>query len=143
MPRGKKRRDVSLITNRLSLPDRLPDLDDITRLPSLFSAIRSPLTEVEDRRLFTPDPIQDVAPSSFRNTVASIGPARPARTGQVTSRHLANNLMSPKPIEAFKRPEFTPVCVRRKQRREVLLALGRGGGGKRRPRRNSTSDIRC
>lgn len=37
----------------------------------------------------------------------------------------------------------TLVCVRRKQRREVLFAKGRGGGGHKKPRRNEWSDVSC
>lgn len=44
--------------------------------------------------------------------------------------------------QAFKRstqvfPKNTRVCVKRKERREVILALGRGGSGVRRPRKRS------
>lgn len=40
-------------------------------------------------------------------------------------------------------PAKTLVCVRRKQRREVLFAKGRGGGRHRKPRYNSFSAWRC
>ena len=45
---------------------------------------------------------------------------------------------------SFQYPEVTAVCVRRKQRREVIHALGKAGRGRRRPpRRNQYSTVRC
>lgn len=44
----------------------------------------------------------------------------------------------------FAKPDRVYVCIRRKQRREVLMATGRGGGRhSRKYRRNYYSDIRC
>lgn len=44
----------------------------------------------------------------------------------------------------FKEPSAVSVCVRRKQRREVLHALGRTGRhGKSKIRRNTWSDVSC
>lgn len=44
---------------------------------------------------------------------------------------------------SFILPRSVMVCVRRKQRREVLLALRRGGSGNRRPKWTEESYIRC
>lgn len=44
----------------------------------------------------------------------------------------------------FREPDRVFICARRKQRREVLMATGRGGGRhSRKPRRNRWSDVRC
>lgn len=43
----------------------------------------------------------------------------------------------------FAAPNRVMVCVRRKERREVLMAQGRGGSRVRRPRRNRFSHIKC
>lgn len=43
----------------------------------------------------------------------------------------------------FSMPRQVLVCVRRKQRREVLLALGRGGGRNKPPKWDEDSFIRC
>lgn len=44
---------------------------------------------------------------------------------------------------SFSLPQSVMVCVRRKQRREVLLALGRGGAKHKPPKWNEESHIRC
>jgi len=44
---------------------------------------------------------------------------------------------------AFEGPARLPLCIRRKQRKEVILAKGKGGAGHRRPRLNQYSQIRC
>ncbi len=43
----------------------------------------------------------------------------------------------------FTIPPQVMICVRRKQRREVLLALGKGGTGFKKPKWNEDSFIRC
>lgn len=43
----------------------------------------------------------------------------------------------------FKVPSRVALCVRRKERREVLHARGAAGGKVRPPRRNEFSDVRC
>lgn len=43
----------------------------------------------------------------------------------------------------FAYPPHVLICVRRRIRREVLLALGRGGAGHKKPRRNEYSDVHC
>lgn len=43
----------------------------------------------------------------------------------------------------FSMPRQVLVCVRRKQRREVLLALGRGGGRHKPPKWDEDSFVRC
>lgn len=92
--------------------------------------------------MWSPEPILDDLPRTSRG-VASIRAAQPARR---KGRHKVSAFrvsMTPRAHMAFKAPKFVAICVRRKIRREVLLALGRGGGGKRRPRRNAYSNVRC
>jgi hypothetical protein len=75
----------------------------------------------------------------------------PERWGRpvVGLRRAATRLVvgkSPKrlpPTLAFMDPRRVVVCIRRKMRREVLHALGKGGGGNRRPTRKPTSEIQC
>lgn len=124
-----KRRDVSTPSLTPSFP--LPRL-------SLIRAFR-PLTQVEDRRLYHP-----------------LGPARPARSlsgaphrlivpkarPQARSRSRLN-INSVVHHIGFANPKKVLICIRRKMRREVLLAKGRGGGGHRRPRRSHYSNIVC
>lgn len=87
---------------------------------------------VEDRRTYHPDvyrPVRSTRVPRHRLIVPARAQkaARPARLFSV----------------GFRNPSELLVCVRRKVRREVLLAKGRGGGGHRRPRRNAYSDVRC
>lgn len=87
------------------------------------------LTMVEDRRTFHP-----------------MGFQRPAASLHAKSRVVARKATHPTWPSArlqFKIPRDIAVCIRRKERREVLLAKGRGGGGHRPPRRNWWSSISC
>lgn len=90
---------------------------------------------MEDRRAFHPDgktkrPIDAVPRSAARLKVA------PASVRQ-------NPLKLPGRV-AFTAPNGVAVCVRRKNRREVLFALNRTKKGAGSPkRRNSWSDVKC
>ena len=56
---------------------------------------------------------------------------------------------SPKFINAvpvdigFRVPSKVAICVRRKTRKEVIFAKGKGGKGTRRPKRNKWCDVHC
>lgn len=45
--------------------------------------------------------------------------------------------------QTFKVPHSVVICARRKARREVLFAQGKGGGRHRRPRRTTSSSVSC
>lgn len=124
------RRDHSSITNDLSLSVFLPT-QGLTPMPT-------PLRQVEDRREWHPDPYPPAR--EFRRSKARLDMAQPKRRSTSLRR-------STLPLKAerlsFVQPAQVPICVRRKQRREVLLALGRGGGRHRPPRRNRWSNVRC
>lgn len=112
-------------------------------LPSLpfNSVVRSPLVEVEDHRLWYPD--WDIPARTLRRSRAGIILARSQRSrSRASSSEGPRSWELPPPILAFSAPKFVAVCVRRKRRREVLLALGRAGRN-RRGRRNQWSSIRC
>jgi len=134
---GKKRGSRATPVRRLSRVVNIPNANSLRRptvrlnpLPSLpLVSLISSFTEVSDRRTYHPS-----------------GPSRSARS---TSR-AHHDLVSPSPFGrfsgsygvGFKNPERVLVCIRRKQRREVLLAKGRGGAN-RKPRRSYYSDVRC
>lgn len=107
------------------------------------SAIRSyPLIEVEDRREWHPDPVAPLrSPRRWRHRLTLpqvvISPARPARFGVSATKTYSPTL------PAFHAPKTLALCVRRKQRREVIFAKGKGGGKHRRPRRNKWSNYSC
>lgn len=103
--------------------------------PSLLSPLTSPrdVLDLEDRRQYHPEDYY-----------------RPARS--VTSEDRNVNVKTPAKKFSpalpfglqFAVPDRVAVCVRRKQRREVLFAKGRGGGGRRkRPHKNWHSKVSC
>lgn len=114
------------------------------RLLRLFrSPVRSALAKAlitHDRRLFHMDPLN--RPLSERRK-----DARKVIRGEMRSmprRSRPKYLRDTLPARLFfDKPHRIDLCIRRKVRREVLLALGRGGGNHRRPRRNEWSDVSC
>lgn len=86
------------------------------------------LTQYEDRRLYHPNRIVRGAFSFRRPDSRLVDRSRSFRA---------------KTVLGFAVPKRVAVCVRRKTRREVLLAKGRGGGRNRRPRRNEWSNVSC
>lgn len=102
-----------------------------------------PLSEVQDFRLYNPTPDFDVS-----RTVSG----RRARV-VLKDRHFVdrfgNQIRSQsqtKAIRAFHAPDRVVTCLRRKERREILFASGKGGKPTRsfRPRRlNHQSKISC
>lgn len=102
--------------------------------PSLFpSYFDSYVKALEDRRTFYPDPL-------FRPAAAL--PRHAARI--VASSSGGGNAFYPSSRIAFAAPRGVAVCVRRKERREVLHALGKAGGRvSRRRRRTWTSEVDC
>lgn len=109
------------------------------------SAIRSPLSEVEDRRFYHPAGALAPARSSRRHfsPVISIGHRQPARD---RSPPRSRAFFAPAAVEVmgFKAPRHVAICVRRKIRKEVMHAAGIAGGKtSKRRRRNSHSNIWC
>lgn len=102
-------------------------------MSSNVAAVRSTLTEVEDGRMFSPAPLLEV----------------PRTTGTRRARVVVPSATGPKARRAslsalsFDVPQSVILCVRRKARRQVLFAKGKGGGRHKRPRRNPNSKIWC
>lgn len=100
------------------------------RLPDLGSLFHPNVKFLEDRREWHP-----------------MRSLRPAAALQRGSRRLViarkRSKVLPHKLQ-FAIPKQVAVCVRRKERREVILAMGKGGGGKRKPpRRNLWSAVKC
>lgn len=128
------RRDTPSISSR-----PLHEMEFLVRplpdLPINSPVVRSQLSEIEDYRVFTPDPVR-VAKSSRRSSVRlQLAPAR--------GRPVSGRPFSDVQRLTFRQPKFVAVCIRRKQRKEVLFAKGKSGGGNRRGRRSFWSDVRC
>lgn len=96
------------------------------------SLIASPvLREVEDRRTFHPARIRTAAPIFSRSSTRLVAP-RSVRGAFPSSK------------VGFAVPHDVAICVRRKQRKEVLHAKGRAGGKVSRfRRRNEFSNVKC
>lgn len=110
---------------RRELP--LSALTQLRRLVAPVLPARSVLSEYSDRRLY--DPTRSVrAPFSFRRSDVRLVDKRPLWSATQLS---------------FAVPKRVAICIRRKDRREVLFAKGVGGGRVRKPRRNAWSSIKC
>lgn len=99
-------------------------------------AVRSPLTEVEDRRFFHPDSVKPLRTYRGSRTPRLVyhRPRKPPK-GRLRK-------MLPYGISLAAK-ESVLMCIRRKARRGVILALGNGGGYHRKPRRGPNSNIWC
>lgn len=102
-------------------------------------AVRSPLQLLEDRRLF--HPARDLRPvRSFfmrpRLIVASVKKPRVVSRKSVLVDSLSHRI-------GFDVPRNVAICVRRKTRKEVIIAkrVALGGGGAK--HRNIWSDVKC
>lgn len=130
--RNKHRRDaLPRIANPplSSLLSRLPVYKPIRRRISIPRGI-------EDRRLYSPTPRR---PLTRRSHVAKIEYVHaPSRSKKISAP--AYPLSRP----AFAAPRRVLICVRRKQRKEVLFAKNKAGRrGQRRPKFNRFSEISC
>lgn len=117
--RGREGRDTIAIANPLLF----------FGLPFTSTLLR----EVEDRRTFHPS-------GSFRPVFSPPSDApifKAARSKRPSS--------FPSDALAYSIPDMTPTCIRRRRRREVIFASGKGGrrGRQRRHRRKWDSSIHC
>lgn len=105
-------------------------------------AVRNPILMLEDRRRF--EPVDDYPRALFhRSARLVVSP----NVNKSKSRAAGRSILSsglPAHIK-FNVPREVALCVRRKQRREVLFAKRRTGKGARavRRRRNFWSNVRC
>lgn len=144
--------------HRGSRPDTLRDLStpptrSLTHQVALDPGLpafsfRGPfdLTEIEDRRLYYPDPVLEPPPRSpGRSRIPIIDQPPNRNPTSVPYRSVYRSNFAPAVHQSFQHPMTVAICVRRNQRKQVLHALkkvGRGGS-KARPRRNAFSNIRC
>lgn len=97
----------------------------------------TPLQLVEDRRTWHPD-------GRIHRPIRMTTTQRPRLKPVAFSAPKFKNTLPTK--IGFDVPRKVAICVRRKQRKEVLHALkktGRSGGGRKKARRNIHSDIHC
>lgn len=108
---------------------RVPDVA-VVRVPVVRRSIR-PTQLLEDRRQFHPARALRPARSFFGK--AHVVVRKPSRVG--------NRNVVPNGVR-FEVPKNVAICIRRKERREVLIAKGAGGSG-RPKRRNAWSYVSC
>lgn len=135
----------AIIPTLLTTPERdassiaAPGLDGLATtgafgVVSTPSAVRSTLSEVEDRRTFHPDFVQPA--KTVRGSRSSMKASPPG---------LARPLDTPVGVSFWKAAHVL-ICVRRHARRTAIFATGKAGGhftrGKPR-KRNDTSNIWC
>lgn len=131
-------------------------------IPVFSQSVKQPFKPIyqSDRRLYHPDGIfRPVAATraSARNiievphvrvkTVTRIAPksgkfVRVKIPVPVKSRVRSEQHLSPGHFQ-FQQPKRVSLCMRRRERREVLFALGRTGKGNRKPKWNYNSYISC
>lgn len=118
-------------TREVSTPSLAPQkLREKTLKYRLNEIIRS----LEDRRRFTPE-IARPARALYRSSTRLV-PYENRNRKQQTKSWPSNRI-------AFAVPQHVAVCVRRKERREILFAHGKGGGKVKPGRWSEFSDITC
>lgn len=103
----------------------------------------SPILALEDRRQFHPDGPFRLPAARYRSSTQlvpkGVAHGRPVSKGQIRPvLHYA-----PPQSIGFTRPSDVAICVRRKTRREVLFAIGAGGGRVRKGKRTYKSRFHC
>lgn len=96
-------------------------------------AVRSILSEIEDGRSFSPQPDLE---RSVRTTKARVFTPQTRATGAASRPTRLSAISFEYPVRVIR-------CIRRKIRRQVILAKGKGGGRHKRPRRRASSNIWC
>lgn len=110
------------------------------------AALGAVLLMSEDNRRWNPNPAKPArSVGTSKPHRLSISPATAKKQKRLKpSSRLSASVTYPTARVIFRNPQTIAVCVRRKIRKEVILATGSGGGGKRRaPRRNINSSVGC
>lgn len=148
-PPSTHRRDLSRVANRVpeafsASPDAVVDLKPLRLRFSPLVRSR-PSTDVEDHRRHQPDHWHVPRTISGRRAHVHLPKVKKPATRSVGRLHRLARLSIATVNQQlkFRSPKHVQLCVRREQRREVLLAKGRGGGRHRRPKRNRFSNVRC
>lgn len=94
--------------------------------------------------MFSRDPVGDRR--RYNPALSVAAPFATQRSAvRLVDRVVSRSILKPnvRSVIAFATPKKVAVCVRRHQRREVLMAKGVGGSRVRRPRRNEWSGVSC
>lgn len=138
MSKKRRRRDNTPPSPKHRYATRAPRhrLDPVTFKPNIGLQILRDLQAIQDRRTWRPEP-------KHARPVVTITVGQAARlTLRQPSKYNAPS--QTKARIAFQEPDRLPVCIRRKERREVIFAAGKAGKkGQRPPRKNQWSEIQC
>lgn len=148
---AKRGRD-HLISSTPITTQRVPRLAPSFRVtPTNYAAVLAPLsvplTEIEDRRTF--HPLGRFRPPRLVNGVAAqvglVNRGKPSVASPSLSKFNRSLRSQTKALVAFQEPDRVVMCLRRKQRREVLHAKGIAGSKMRfrAPRRTPFSEVSC
>lgn len=125
------------------------DTADIANPRLRLSPMSLSLSDVEDLRRFYPEDLRPALSRSGRfadlvDRNVNLSPSDMRRAPRPMRWPVVSRPAVRQPLTyRFKAPRKVVVCVRRQQRREVLMAKGRGGGGNRKPRWTERSHIYC
>lgn len=111
---------------------------------SRFLTFRIPVTPIinDDRRTFHPDDPYRAPWASPRYSAHLV--VKDVGSRSVKARSGNRSWFEAPPVNVgFRRPDRVAFCVRRKARRQVILALGFGGAGNRKGKRNYSSQFHC
>lgn len=137
-------RDTVVIANPAPRLRYSSTYSPLTSLSTSFTQRFAPLYLQQDGRTYHPDgrnrPDIAVPRSAGRLVVRSVyGSGKAVR---VAANPFATVKWGAERV-GFATPRKVATCVRRKIRREVLLAFGRGGAGNKKPRWRASSHISC
>lgn len=133
---SKKRNGRDILTSLQSYRYRpvphFPQLPKVSYKTNTFA-----LSLIEDRREHYP------GLKPYNRPVSQLAVGKPARLKLIQNpRHKAPS--QTKAIVAFQEPHKLPLCIRRKQRKQVLHAKGVAGSKNlKKPTRNEWSDVSC
>lgn len=104
---------------------------------SFTPSLPQPLYLLEDRRTYHPD-------GEFRSFVSQprLSARIVAKKAKTYGGHYTFGIHG-SPAVGFSRPSRVAICVKRKTRREVIFAAGRGGAGNRKGKRTYSSKFHC
>lgn len=145
--RRRQQRDTNdPYSESLAEVDRLL-LEPVSPLPTVdpLEGVRS--VSLTDTRRWSPDPL----PLDVAGLAAQVGMRGEFNQADNVSRMMELGQTPRQSREvysarAFRNPRYVEECIRRKQRREVIMAdprKRRGGAGAKRRRRDEYSDIHC
>jgi len=139
--RSSRRDSLPITSPRLSTSK--PSSPRVSNLPKRTVWYRVP-EPVQDARIWQPTPKSKRAVKTLSGTPARVvaPPLAKARVVAPSAPYVPFQSLQVPQALFFEKPRSVTLCVRRKERREVIMATG-NGGAQRKGRRTPESNIRC